>query len=187
MGWIEYLLIVAGSSLEIFVAMECQGSLIQKVNKKQLTAICFIVAVCQLLAMYIGYFLSSFLNGKYSVKDEALLGEIISIGILIGLGIRLIGKAIRNELFQCRGSRVLITALHRDGDGIAALDAHAHQGHKLERVDGFVPLGDRDGTLIVFDLLDQQSGRAGMDADRLGNGVGKALHILFSLYDTFLL
>ena len=83
MGWIEYLLIVAGSSLEIFVAMECQGSLIQKVNKKQLTAICFIVAVCQLLAMYIGYFLSSFLNGKYSVKDEALLGEIISIGILI--------------------------------------------------------------------------------------------------------
>ena len=96
MGWIEYLLIVAGSSLEIFVAMECQGSLIQKVNKKQLTAICFIVAVCQLLAMYIGYFLSSFLNGKYSVKDEALLGEIISIGILIGLGIRLIGKAIRN-------------------------------------------------------------------------------------------
>ena len=100
MGWIEYLLIVAGSSLEIFVAMECQGSLIQKVNKKQLTAICFIVAVCQLLAMYIGYFLSSFLNGKYSVKDEALLGEIISIGILIGLGIRLIGKAIRNERIE---------------------------------------------------------------------------------------
>ena len=81
MGWIEYLLIVAGSSLEIFVAMECQGSLIQKVNKKQLTAICFIVAVCQLLAMYIGYFLSSFLNGKYSV-------------------IRLIGKAIRNERIE---------------------------------------------------------------------------------------
>lgn len=39
MGWIEYLLIVAGSSLEIFVAMECQGSLVQKINKKQLTAI----------------------------------------------------------------------------------------------------------------------------------------------------
>ena len=109
MGWIEYLLIVAGSSLEIFVAMECQGSLIQKVNKKQLTAICFIVAVCQLLAMYIGYFLSSFLNGKYSVKDEALLGEIISIGILIGLGIRLIGKAIRNErsVKDCRNHRIL--------------------------------------------------------------------------------
>ena len=35
MGWIEYLLIVAGSSLEIFVAMECQGSLVQKINKKQ--------------------------------------------------------------------------------------------------------------------------------------------------------
>ena len=97
MGWIEYLLIVAGGSLEIFAAMECQGSLVQKINKKQLTAICVIIAVCQLLAMYIGYFLSSFINRKYSVSDEALVGEIISSGILIGLGIRLIGKAIRNE------------------------------------------------------------------------------------------
>lgn len=100
MGWIEYLLIVAGGSLEIFAAMECQGSLVQKINKKQLTAICVIIAVCQLLAMYIGYFLSSFINRKYSVSDEALLGEIISIGILIGLGIRLIGKAIRNERIE---------------------------------------------------------------------------------------
>lgn len=100
MGWIEYLLIVAGGSLEIFAAMECQGSLVQKINKKQLTAICVIIAICQLFAMYIGYFLSSFLNRKYSVADEALLGEIISIGILIGLGIRLIRKAIRNERIE---------------------------------------------------------------------------------------
>lgn len=100
MGWIEYLLIVAGGSLEIFAAMECQGSLVQKINKKQLTAICVIIAVCQLLAMYIGYFLSTFINRKYSVSDEALLGEIISIGILIGLGIRLIRKAIRNERIE---------------------------------------------------------------------------------------
>lgn len=100
MGWIEYLLIVAGGSLEIFAAMECQGSLVQKINKKQLTAICVIIAVCQLLAMYIGYFLSTFINRKYSVSDEALLGEIISSGILIGLGIRLIRKAIRNERIE---------------------------------------------------------------------------------------
>ena len=158
MGWIEYLLIVAGSSLEIFVAMECQGSLIQKVNKKQLTAICFIVAVCQLLAMYIGYFLSSFLNGKYSVKDEALLGEIISIGILIGLGIRLIGKAIRNERIEehCQAQldmkRVLriagITAFYTVLAGIAfgflvtfyhydnggAAHCHLYSGRHLHRI-----------------------------------------------------
>ena len=49
MGWIEYLLIVAGSSLEIFVAMECQGSLIQKVKdvykrqyQKRVFAACFL-------------------------------------------------------------------------------------------------------------------------------------------------
>ena len=142
MGWIEYLLIVAGSSLEIFVAMECQGSLIQKVNKKQLTAICFIVAVCQLLAMYIGYFLSSFLNGKYSVKDEALLGEIISIGILIGLGIRLIGKAIRNERIEehclygsCRNSIRLPwyrTFHHYDNGGAA--HCYLYSGRHLHRI-----------------------------------------------------
>ena len=49
MGWIEYMLIVAGSSLDIFAAMECQGALVQKVNKRQLTAICAIIALFQII------------------------------------------------------------------------------------------------------------------------------------------
>ena len=102
MGWIEKLLIVAGASLDIFAAMECQGSLISKVSKKQLSIICVLIAVFQLLSMYIGYFLSTLVIKKNPVSDEALLGEILSIAILFCLGIRLSIKAVKNERIEER-------------------------------------------------------------------------------------
>lgn len=102
MGWIEKLLIVAGASLDIFAAMECQGSLISKVSKKQLSIICVLIAVFQLLSMYIGYFLSTLVIKKKPVSDEALLGEILSIAILFCLGIRLSIKAVKNERIEER-------------------------------------------------------------------------------------
>lgn len=97
MSWIENLLIIAGVSLDIFAAMECQGSLVAKVNKKNLTVICGIVALAQLVTLYLGHFLSSLFCHYRSVPDERLLGEIISMVIFVALGIRLIVKAIRNE------------------------------------------------------------------------------------------
>lgn len=102
MGWIEKLLIVAGASLDIFAAMECQGSLISKVSKKQLSIICVLIAVFQLVSMYIGYFLSTLVIKKNPVSDEALLGEILSIAILFCLGIRLSLKAVKNERIEER-------------------------------------------------------------------------------------
>lgn len=97
MSWIENLLIVAGASFDIFAAMECQGSLVRKVNKKQLTLISLIVALWQLAAVYFGYFLSDIICKKNPVSDEALLGEIIAVVIFFCLGIRLMVKAIKNE------------------------------------------------------------------------------------------
>ena len=97
MNWFENLLIVAGVSLDIFAAMECQGSLIAKVNKKNLAAICGIVGLAQLVTLYLGHFLSSLFCRHRSLPDEQLLGEIISMVIFMGLGIRLLAKAIRNE------------------------------------------------------------------------------------------
>ena len=102
MGWIEKLLIVAGASLDIFAAMECQGSLISKVSKKQLSIICVLIAVFQLVSIYIGYFLSTLVIKKNPVSDEALLGEILSIAILFCLGIRLSIKAVKNERIEER-------------------------------------------------------------------------------------
>ena len=37
MNWIENLLILVGISLDIFAGMECQGSLVAKIDKKHLT------------------------------------------------------------------------------------------------------------------------------------------------------
>lgn len=97
MNWMENLLIVAGVSLDIFAAMECQGSLVAKINKKNLTVICGIVALAQLITLYLGHFLSSLFCRYRSVPDEKLLGQIISMVIFMILGIRLMLKAIRNE------------------------------------------------------------------------------------------
>ena len=97
MDWMENLLIVAGVSLDIFAAMECQGSLVAKINKKNLTVICGIVALAQLITLYLGHFLSSLFCRYRSVPDEKLLGQIISMVIFMILGIRLMVKAIRNE------------------------------------------------------------------------------------------
>ena len=97
MNWMENLLIVGGVSLDIFAAMECQGSLVAKINKKNLTVICGIVALAQLITLYLGHFLSSLFCRYRSVPDEKLLGQIISMVIFMILGIRLMVKAIRNE------------------------------------------------------------------------------------------
>jgi putative Mn2+ efflux pump MntP len=77
--------------------MECQGSLVAKINKKNLTVICGIVALAQLITLYLGHFLSSLFCHYRSVPDEKLLGQIISMVIFMILGIRLMVKAIRNE------------------------------------------------------------------------------------------
>ena len=81
MDWMENLLIIAGVSLDIFAAMECQGSLVAKINKKNLTVICGIVALAQLITLYLGHFLSSLFCHYRSVPDEKLLGQIISMVI----------------------------------------------------------------------------------------------------------
>ena len=91
MNWMENLLIIAGVSLDIFAAMECQGSLVAKINKKNLTVICGIVALAQLITLYLGHFLSSLFCHYRSVPDEKLLGQIISMVIFMMV------KAIRNE------------------------------------------------------------------------------------------
>lgn len=102
MSWIENLLIIAGASLDIFAAMECQGALVRKVNKKQLSLVCILVALLQLIALYVGFVLTRYLCLLNPVSDEALLGEILAAVIFFFLGIRLIVKGIKNELIEER-------------------------------------------------------------------------------------
>lgn len=97
MSWIENLLIIAGISLDIFGAMECQGSLVKKVNKKHLAEICGLVTLWQLAALYVGHFFSELVYRKTTVQNDAMLGRVIGIVIFFGLGIRLMVKALKNE------------------------------------------------------------------------------------------
>ena len=83
------------------------------------------------------------------------------------------------ELFQRGGGGVFVGALDLDGDGVAALDAHTHERHQLDGVDGLIALEDGDGALVAFDLLDQQTGRARVDADRFFERVGELCRCRF--------
>lgn len=97
MNWIENLMIIAGISLDIFATMECQGSLVAKVNKKHLSEICIFVALWQVAALFLGNVFSKLLYLNELAYDEKFVGLIIAAVIFLGLGFRLIVKAIKNE------------------------------------------------------------------------------------------
>lgn len=97
MNWIENLLIIAGISLDIFAATECQGALVAKVDKKQLTIICVLVAAWQLAALAFGNYLSILLYRNRATRDEGFIGLVIAAVIYFALGVRLLVKAVRNE------------------------------------------------------------------------------------------
>jgi putative Mn2+ efflux pump MntP len=97
MNWIENLLILAGISLDIFAAMECQGSLVAKVDKKHLAAVSGLIAVWQLIALFAGYYISVLFFGAEIGYDERFVGLVLATVIFFGLGVRLSVKAIRNE------------------------------------------------------------------------------------------
>lgn len=99
MKWIENLLILAGISLDIFAAMECQGSLVAKIDKVHLSIICILIAMWQMAALFIGNYISVLLY-SYSghiANDGKFMGFVLATAIFFGLGVRLIVKAIRNE------------------------------------------------------------------------------------------
>lgn len=96
MGMVEETIVVLGLTLEIFGAMECQGSLVAKIEKKQLFMFCLVLAAGQILALGIGDILSFGLS-RYGAAKENFLGQAVAAAIFLFLGIRLLLKAWRNE------------------------------------------------------------------------------------------
>ncbi len=97
MNGIENVLILAGISLDVFATMECQGSLVARIDKKQLTIICGLMAVWQIAALALGHYLSILLYHNETAHDENFVGLVIAAVIFFGLGTRLVVKAVRNE------------------------------------------------------------------------------------------
>lgn len=102
MNWIENLLILAGISLDVFAAVECQGALVAKVNKKRLGLCCAFVAAWQMAALFLGNTLARLIRAADAAHDETRIGCILAAVIFFCLGIRLIVKAVRNDRVQER-------------------------------------------------------------------------------------
>lgn len=97
MNSIEELIIILGISLDIFAVMECQGSLVAKVEKKQLVIFCAILVTGQALTLELGEFISLLLCKNMAQRHEIFLGQVIAAAIFLCLGVRLLLKAWRNE------------------------------------------------------------------------------------------
>ena len=98
MSWIEIVLITIGMSLDTFAAVECQGALVAKLEKKRLSMAVTVIALWQTITLLIGSFLVTLLN-QYDTQlsGEAFIGRILAILILFGMGLRMFVKAWRNE------------------------------------------------------------------------------------------
>ena len=98
MSWIEIVLITICMSLDTFAAVECQGALVAKLEKKRLSMAVTVIALWQTIALLIGSFLVTLLN-QYDTQlsGEAFIGRILAILILFGMGLRMFVKAWRNE------------------------------------------------------------------------------------------
>ena len=93
MNALENLLIIAGISLDIFAAMECQGSLVAKIDKKQLVKLCALIAAWQMAALFVGSYLSGLLYRNTITHNEKVTGFVIAAAIFFCLGVRLVAKA----------------------------------------------------------------------------------------------
>lgn len=97
MNMIEELVVIAGISLDIFAVMECQGSLVAKIEKQHLALMSVILVAGQALTLGVGNLLSVFL-GRYQTSEyEIFLEEVLAVVIFFGMGIRLLLKAWKNE------------------------------------------------------------------------------------------
>ena len=112
MDMIEEIIILLGISLDVFGAMECQGALVAKIEKKQLAAFSSILAVGQAVFLGIGGYISQLLCKGRIQSQDSFLGQVAAATIFLCLGVRLFLKAWRNEqIVEHREERVNVLGL----------------------------------------------------------------------------
>lgn len=101
MNWMEQLLIIGGVSLDIFAAMERQGSMVAKIEKLRLAALSLLACIWQAVLFSAGRFLAVWLARAGQIAErEKMIGAGIAVMIYAGLGIHLVTKAVRRETVQ---------------------------------------------------------------------------------------
>ena len=97
MNVVEEMVILLGISLDIFGAMECQGSLVAKIDKKQLVIFSGILTAGQTVALTFGSIFAKLLCQKQIQVQDVFLGQVMAAAIFLCLGLRLLVKAWKNE------------------------------------------------------------------------------------------
>ncbi|MEY8390979.1 hypothetical protein D3Z36_12605 [Lachnospiraceae bacterium] len=97
MNVVEEMVILLGISLDIFGAMECQGSLVAKIDKKQLLIFSGILTAGQTVALTFGSIFAKLLCQKQIQVQDVFLGQVMAAAIFLCLGLRLLVKAWKNE------------------------------------------------------------------------------------------
>lgn len=97
MGWMESLFVIAGSSMDAFSEMVSWGSLLQKINRKQLILFSIIEAIFQLAALTVGFFTVDFICRKDPASNETLIGKVFAVTVFFYMGFRLMEKRVRNK------------------------------------------------------------------------------------------
>ena len=100
MTWIENVMIIFGISFEVFAIMECKGSMVASIKKSWLAMIGVILSLLQLVMLGIGYIVPRLLINIVTSTDEVVIGHILAIAIFALLGIRLIIKALKNDIIN---------------------------------------------------------------------------------------
>lgn len=97
MSWMEYLLIFAGISVEIFAIMQIEGAMIAKVVARALVIACLVITAIQLLFFFGGYEICNVLADHGYLSDGVKHGSIIASFVFVFLGIRMMYKALKKE------------------------------------------------------------------------------------------
>jgi putative Mn2+ efflux pump MntP len=102
MKLIEILLLTVGISFDSFAIMTCKGAMLPKINKARLMIIGLIFGGWQALVLLLSnYILMNYLydiNIFSKLMGLGKLVELIAVFIFCGLGIYMIGKALRNKI-----------------------------------------------------------------------------------------
>ena len=97
---LEFFLISAALSFDIFGEIACEGALIPKINWKRLVGICIVMALWQTGALFVGRFFGNLLYQIDTRPNADRAGRVIAAGIFIVFGIRMLFKSYKNEPFE---------------------------------------------------------------------------------------
>lgn len=97
---VEFLIISAGISFDVFGEIACRGALLPKINWKRLVGICIVMALWQTGALFAGHFFGDMLFDIDTRPNAERASVLIAAAIFIMLGIRMLWKAYKNEIIE---------------------------------------------------------------------------------------